>query len=152
MYQAVHYELVASALAVKVAREINPALQIGCMIAMCPIYPLTCAPNDMMMAMNAMHRRYWFTDVHVRGKYPQHLLNYFTRRGFELDITEEDRQALTEGCVDYIGFSYYMSFATQQRRTTHSWITTSRKVWFPTRMCRNRTGAGRLIRLACVIH
>ncbi len=64
-------------LAVKAAREINPALQIGCMIAMCPIYPLTCAPDDMMMAMNAMHRRYWFTDVHVRGRYPQHLLNYF---------------------------------------------------------------------------
>ena len=61
MYQAAHYELVASALAVKAAREINPALQIGCMIAMCPIYPLTCAPDDMMMAMNAMHRRYWFT-------------------------------------------------------------------------------------------
>ena len=103
----------ASALAVKAAREINPALQIGCMIAMCPIYPLTCAPDDMMMAMNAMHRRYWFTDVHVRGRYPQHLLNYFARRGFTLDITEADRQALTEGCVDYIGFSYYMSFATK---------------------------------------
>ena len=43
MYRAAHYELVASALAVKAAREINPALQIGCMIAMCPIYPLTCA-------------------------------------------------------------------------------------------------------------
>ncbi|MCV5926028.1 family 1 glycosylhydrolase, partial [Escherichia coli] len=84
-----------------------------CMIAMCPIYPLTCAPDDMMMAMNAMHRRYWFTDVHVRGRYPQHLLNYFARRGFTLDITEADRQALTEGCVDYIGFSYYMSFATK---------------------------------------
>lgn len=83
------------------------------MIAMCPIYPLTCAPDDMMMAMNAMHRRYWFTDVHVRGKYPQHLLNYFERRGFALDITEEDKVALTQGCVDYIGFSYYMSFATK---------------------------------------
>ncbi len=44
-----------------------------------------------MMAMNAMHRRYWFTDVHVRGRYPQHLLNYFARRGFTLDITEADR-------------------------------------------------------------
>ena len=65
MFQAAHFELV-SALAVKAAREINPSLQIGCMIAMCPIYPLSCAPNDMMMAMNAMHRRYWFTDVHVR--------------------------------------------------------------------------------------
>ncbi|RXY85096.1 6-phospho-beta-glucosidase, partial [Klebsiella pneumoniae] len=30
-----------------------------------------------------------------------------------LDITEADRQALTEGCVDYIGFSYDMSFATK---------------------------------------
>ena len=113
MYQVLHHQFVASALAVKAAREINPALQIGCMIAMCPIYPLTCAPDDMMMAMNAMHRRYWFTDVHVRGRYPQHLLNYFARRGFTLDITEADRQALTEGCVDYIGFSYYMSFATK---------------------------------------
>ena len=90
MFQAAHYELVASALAVKAAREINSDLQIGCMIAMCPIYPLTCAPDDIMMAMNAMHRRYWFTDVHVRGRYPQHLLNYFARRGFTLDITDAD--------------------------------------------------------------
>jgi 6-phospho-beta-glucosidase len=66
-----------------------------------------------MMAMNAMHRRYWFTDVHVRGAYPQHLLNYFERRGFALDITDEDIAALKQGCVDYIGFSYYMSFATK---------------------------------------
>jgi 6-phospho-beta-glucosidase len=113
MFQAAHYELVASALAVKAGREINPSLQIGCMIAMCPIYPLSCAPNDIMMAMNAMHRRYWFTDVHVRGAYPQHLLNYFERRGFALDITDEDIAALKQGCVDYIGFSYYMSFATK---------------------------------------
>lgn len=47
------------------------------------------------------------------GKYPQHILNYFTRREFDLDITEEDRVALSEGCVDYIGFSYYMSFVTK---------------------------------------
>ena len=46
-FQAAHYELEPSALAVKAAREINPSLQIGCMIAMCPIYPLSCAPNDM---------------------------------------------------------------------------------------------------------
>lgn len=113
MYQVLHHQFVASALAVKAAREINSDLQIGCMIAMCPIYPLTCAPDDIMMAMNAMHRRYWFTDVHVRGRYPQHLLNYFARRGFTLDITDADRLALKEGCVDYIGFSYYMSFATK---------------------------------------
>ena len=113
MYQAAHYELVASAAVVRIAREINPALKMGCMIAMCPIYPLSCNPNDMLMAQSAMHRRYWFTDVHARGYYPQHLLNYFSRKNFNLDITTEDLQVLKLGCVDYIGFSYYMSFATQ---------------------------------------
>lgn len=92
---------------------INPEFNIGCMIAMCPIYPLTCAPNDMMMATKAMHRRYWFTDVHARGYYPQHMLNYFARKGFNLDITPDDNAILARGCVDFIGFSYYMSFTTQ---------------------------------------
>ena len=113
MYQAAHYELVASAIAVKVAHDINPNLQVGCMIAMCPIYPFSCDPKDMMMSVAAMHKRYWFTDVHVRGYYPDHILNYFERKGFTLDITDEDEDLLLDGCVDYIGFSYYMSFATK---------------------------------------
>lgn len=113
MYQAVHYELVASAMAVDAGHIINPDFKIGCMIAMCPIYPLTCAPADMMMSIKAMHRRYWFTDVHVRGHYPQHMVNYFAKKNFSLDITESDLEILQHGCVDYIGFSYYMSFVTQ---------------------------------------
>ncbi|WP_336854171.1 6-phospho-beta-glucosidase [Pseudescherichia vulneris] len=113
MYQAAHYELVASALAVEAGHAINPEFQIGCMIAMCPVYPLTCDPNDMMMSVNAMHRRYWFAGVHVRGYYPKHTLNYFARKAFNLDMTEEDLRILQRGCVDYIGFSYYMSFATK---------------------------------------
>lgn len=113
MYQAVHYELVASALVVDAGHLINPDFKIGCMIAMCPIYPLTCSPGDMMMSVSAMHRRYWFTDVHVRGYYPQHMVNYFRKKGFELDITESDIEILQHGRVDYIGFSYYMSFVTQ---------------------------------------
>ena len=115
MYQAAHYELVASALAVKMGHEINPDFQIGCMIAMCPIYPLSCKPEDMMMSVSAMHKRYWFTDVHVRGYYPGYLEKYFQRKGFNLDITVEDKLLLLEGCVDYIGFSYYMSFTTESK-------------------------------------
>lgn len=113
MYQAAHYELVASAIAVHMAHAINPDLQTGCMIAMCPVYPLTCMPDDMMMSVRAMHHRYWFTDVHVRGDYPQYMLNYFSRKGFQLDITPEDKRILQQGRVDYIGLSYYMSFVTQ---------------------------------------
>lgn len=113
MYQAAHYELVASALAVDAARRINPDFKLGCMIAMCPIYPLTCAPDDVMMAANAMHRRYWFTDVYVRGYYPQHILHYVRKKGFHLDVNDNDRAILKRGTVDFIGFSYYMSFVTK---------------------------------------
>lgn len=110
MYQAAHYELVASAKAVKIGHEINPDLQIGCMIAMCPIYPLSCDPQDMMMSMSAMHKRLYYTDVHVRGRYPGYITSNWKRKGFHMDVTEEDLKVLKQSCVDYIGLSYYMSF------------------------------------------
>ncbi|WP_313093844.1 6-phospho-beta-glucosidase [Streptococcus parasuis] len=116
MYQAAHYELVASARAVKIGHEINPDFQIGCMIAMCPIYPATCKPSDILMAQKAMQKRYYFADVHVHGFYPEHILRYWERKGISVDFTEEDREDLLEGTVDYIGFSYYMSFAIDSHR------------------------------------
>ncbi|MFT4186066.1 MAG: 6-phospho-beta-glucosidase [Micrococcaceae bacterium] len=110
MYQAAHYELVASAKAVEIGRKINPNFEIGCMIAMCPIYPKTCKPADILTAQKTMERRYFFADVHVHGKYPKHLVNYLERKGIGMDITDEDKEILKKGTVDYIGFSYYMSF------------------------------------------
>ena len=56
MYQAVHYELVASAQATKIGHDINPDFEIGCMIAMCPIYPATCNPKDILMAQKRCKR------------------------------------------------------------------------------------------------
>lgn len=116
MYQVSHYELVASALAVKEGKKINPDFQIGCMIAMCPIYPATCKPADILMAQKAMEKRYYFADVHVHGFYPNHILKYWERKGIKVDFTKEDEQILREGTVDYIGFSYYMSFAIDSHR------------------------------------
>ena len=82
MYQASHYELVASAEAIKAGHEINPKFQIGCMIAMCPIYPATCRPEDILQAEKAMQKRYYYTDVHVKGEYPVNILN--RRRSFSV--------------------------------------------------------------------
>lgn len=110
MYQAAHYELVASALAVKAAHEINSELQVGCMIAMSPIYPHSCRPEDMMTHVDAMHKRYWFAEVHARGTYPRYITKYLERKNIALDITDDDLRALADGTVDYIGFSYYASY------------------------------------------
>ena len=111
MYQAAHYELVASARAVLRGHEINPDFKIGCMIAMCPVYPVSCRPEDVLMAQKSMQKRYYYTDVHVKGEYPSHILRYWERKSFNIDWTEEDKETLRKGCVDYIGFSYYMSYS-----------------------------------------
>lgn len=115
MYQAAHYELVASAEAVRQGHQINPEFQIGCMIAMCPVYPATCRPEDVLMAEKAMQKRYYYTDVHVHGVYPVNITAYWRRKGFELDVTEKDLEILKEGTVDYIGFSYYMTFCIEHK-------------------------------------
>lgn len=113
MYQAAHYELVASAMAAALGRKINPKFQIGCMLAMTPIYPYSCDPKDMMMSVSAMQKRFWYADVHVRGRYPNYISKYMERKNMNLDISKSDLEILKSGCVDYIGFSYYMSFATK---------------------------------------
>lgn len=115
MYQAAHYELVASAKAVKIAHEINPDMKVGCMIQMSPVYPYSCDPRDVMESSSAMQRRYWFCDVHVRGVYPPYITKFLERNNIPLDATEEDFAALKQGCVDYIGFSYYLSLTVKHR-------------------------------------
>ncbi|VDG21197.1 6-phospho-beta-glucosidase [Lactiplantibacillus mudanjiangensis] len=109
MYQAAHYETVASALAVKIGHQINPDFQIGAMFAMGPTYPATSNPKDVMKAERAMQANYWLADVQCKGKYPNWLLRYFDRKHFDLDISASDLQIIKEGTVDYIGFSYYAS-------------------------------------------
>ncbi|CCI84698.1 hypothetical protein FC52_GL001580 [Lactobacillus pasteurii DSM 23907 = CRBIP 24.76] len=113
MYQAAHYELVASAQAVQIGHAIDPSLQIGCMLAVCPIYPLTSKPEDILFANRAMDTRLYFGDVHINGEYPNWLTAYFKNKNYNLDITDNDLTILKNGTVDYVAFSYYMSFAVQ---------------------------------------
>lgn len=66
-YQAAHNELVASAYAVKLAHEINPAFQVGCMLAAGSVYPYSCRPEDVWESMKRDRENYFFIDVQVRG-------------------------------------------------------------------------------------
>ena len=108
LYQAIHHELVASALATKIGHEINPEFQIGCMILSMPVYPLSPDPADVIRAMEEEHRHGVFTDVHVRGAYPGYMLRYFREKGIQLEMTQLDREIL-KNTVDFISFSYYVS-------------------------------------------
>ena len=101
MYQVLHHQFVASALAVKAARRINPEMKVGCMLAMVALYPFSCKPEDVMFAQESMRERYVFTDVQLRGNYPSYVLNEWERRGFSIKMEAGDEQILREGtCIN----------------------------------------------------
>lgn len=109
VFQAGVNELIASAWAVNEGKKINPDFQIGCMMAYVPIYPYSCAPEDLIASVKANERRFFYSDVHVRGEIPTYTEKYWEQKGLTIDISEKERQILRQGTVDYIGFSYYMS-------------------------------------------
>ena len=111
IFQAGLNELIASSKVVKLGHEINPDFQIGCMMAYVPVYAYTCQPTDQMASIKVMHRRYFYSDVHARGRIPHYILKYWEKKQYHIEYNAEELQALREGCVDFIGFSYYMSGA-----------------------------------------
>lgn len=108
-YQAAHHELVASAIATKLAHEIDPENKVGCMLAAGPYYPNTAHPRDYWAAMQEDRENYFFIDVQARGYYPNYAKKKWEREGIELEITEEDLALLRDYTVDFVSFSYYSS-------------------------------------------
>lgn len=110
MYQAIHHQFVASAKAVKIGHEIDHNNMIGNMVAYSPYYPLTPDPHDVISAMQENRKIFFFTDVQARGSYPAYMKRYFKEHNIQLKITDEERELLKAGTVDFISFSYYMSY------------------------------------------
>ncbi|MDI3424833.1 6-phospho-beta-glucosidase [Enterobacter sp. V87_3] len=108
VYQAIHHQLVASALAVKACHDIIPDARIGNMLLGGLMYPLTCKPEDVLEALQENRAWQFFGDVQCRGAYPGYMLRFFRDNGIEIAITDADREAL-KSTVDFISFSYYMT-------------------------------------------
>ncbi|SFH72185.1 glycoside hydrolase family 1 protein [Pisciglobus halotolerans] len=111
MYQALHHQFVASALATKEAKLIDPVNQVGCMIAYAPVYPLSAKPEDVFTAQQKEEEKHFFTDVQVRGYYPDNKLAYFAENEIHINIEQGDEEILAAYPVDFISFSYYSSNA-----------------------------------------
>lgn len=108
-FQAAHHQLVASSLATKLAREINPEFKIGCMLAAGNTYSYTCNPEDVWKSMEKDRENYFFIDVQSRGEYPAYAIKELERKGINIEMESEDKQILKENTVDFISFSYYSS-------------------------------------------
>ncbi|MDN6161728.1 MAG: 6-phospho-beta-glucosidase [Atopostipes sp.] len=108
-YIAAHHELVASALATKIAKEIDPEMKIGCMLAAGQHYPYSPDPKDVFQAQKDNRSNYFFGDVQSRGEYPAYALKELERKGIDIPFEDGDKKLLKENTVDFISFSYYSS-------------------------------------------
>ncbi len=111
-YQAAHHELVASALAVKLAHEIDPVCMVGCMLAAGNFYPYSCNPADIWESMKKDRENYFFIDVQARGEYGCYAWKKFEHEKLRPRMEEGDLEVLKAHTVDFISFSYYSSRCT----------------------------------------
>lgn len=111
-YQAAHHQLVASSLATKLAHEIIPGSQVGCMLARMTTYPATNNPDDILKAQKLNQMNLFFTDVHAKGEYPFFMKRYFEENDIHIQKEVGDNEILKAHTVDFISFSYYMSLST----------------------------------------
>ncbi|TNV20038.1 6-phospho-beta-glucosidase [Buttiauxella sp. B2] len=107
-YQATHHELLASALATKIAHEVNPNNQVGCMLAGGNFYPYSCKPEDVWAALEKDRENLFFIDVQARGAYPSYTKRVFREKGITLETQPGDDEIL-KNTVDFVSFSYYAS-------------------------------------------
>ena len=110
VFQAMHHQFVASALATKLCHEIIPGSQVGCMLTKLTYYPYSCRPEDVKKAQDIMRSTYCYSDTQVFGEYPRFLLNYFRKQGIRIQKEPEDDAVMKKYPVDFVSFSYYNSY------------------------------------------
>lgn len=109
IYQAMHHQFIASALATKICHEIIPDSKVGCMLTKLTYYPYTCKPEDVLKAQQDMRKTLAFADVQIYGKYPAYLKALYKKKGIEIKKEIGDDEIMKSYPVDFVSFSYYAS-------------------------------------------
>ena len=109
IFQAMHHQFVASALATKICHEIIPGSKVGCMLTKLTYYPYTCKPEDVLTMQQSMRSTYCYSDTQVFGEYPAYLLARFRNKGIHIVKETGDDEIMKAYPVDFVSFSYYHS-------------------------------------------
>ena len=109
IFQSMHHQFVASALATKYIHENEPGAMVGCMLTKLTFYPYTCNPKDVLAAQQKMRSTYCYSDTQVFGEYPAYLLARFANHGVHLKMEDGDLEVMKKYPVDFVSFSYYNS-------------------------------------------
>jgi len=112
IYQASHHLFVASAIVAKRCHEIIPESKMGAMLSLSGVYPNTCHPDDVFETYELRRRSLFYSDVLLRGEYPNYIQRVWAENDVELEVEHGDLEIIKMHTADYLGFSYY-------RTTTH---------------------------------
>ncbi len=107
----VHNQMVAAALSVQAAHEIDPSIKVGCMVAGQCSYPYTCDPADALANQQTTQERFFYcADTMVRGVYPSWAPRVWKQHNApDFAVSAEDAATLKAGKSDFLAFSYYSS-------------------------------------------
>ncbi|MBO1306292.1 glycoside hydrolase family 1 protein [Enterococcus sp. 669A] len=109
VYQALHHQYVAAALATKDCHELIPGSQMGCMLTKLTTYPNTCHPADVELALLSNLNNHAHADIQICGEYPPLYQAQLKAKGIQLTMEPDDLKILKAHTADYLAFSYYMS-------------------------------------------
>ncbi|WP_061451981.1 glycoside hydrolase family 1 protein, partial [Streptococcus oralis] len=113
VYQANHHMFVANSLAIKMGKEImGNDVKIGCMLSLSNVYPYDCNPETVLETMNLRRRTLFFSDVMIRGYYPNYVYRLWQENDVHIEIQEGDLDLLKAYTSEFLAFSYY-------KTTTH---------------------------------
>lgn len=105
----VYHMTLATSKTVLLGHSIDPNMKVSIMNGMIPLYPNTCNPLDVMQSMKQAENDFFILDTLCRGEYPAYKLNSYQEEGIKLPVLKDDVEAMKQGTIDFIAFSYYMS-------------------------------------------
>lgn len=105
--QATHNALRAHGTVVKCFRENGYDGKIGIALDLIKKYPKTESVEDVEAAELANQTtQFWFYDAIYKGKYPEKAVEFFTKKGFMPEVTDEDMELISQK-LDFAGINFY---------------------------------------------
>lgn len=118
LYQAIHHQLVAQAIAKKIACKYDSEIKVGTMLSDKIAYPATCKPEDILFNTRKNQMQFFFSDVAIRGYYPSYSYRFFKDNKIKIEFEPQDEEILKNYTMDYLSFSYYYTKVNNHEKNT----------------------------------
>lgn len=109
-FQVSRVMALANARVIRRCQTLLPEAKIGPCIGYAIAYPATCAPQDVMAALNEDEfRTFYPLDLLCLGRQNPTVVNFFARQGLDIRLPDAELEEIKACRPDFIAFNYYQS-------------------------------------------